>query len=86
MTHLRRKKYGGPAQGTPVVPAIHNGNGVAKGADCVARHYHDLYDGERPYKESFKEYFCEHYTIDLIKAIWAARRRTVCWTAARPAG
>jgi monoamine oxidase/SAM-dependent methyltransferase len=37
---------------------------------CVHKDYHDLYDGERPYEESWKEYFCEHYTIDLIRAIW----------------
>ena len=32
--------------------------------------YHELYDGERPYEESYKEFFCEHYTTDLIREIW----------------
>ena len=67
MTSLRKQKYG-PAPG--IVAALHNGNRAAKSADCVRRDYHDQYDGERPYAESFKEYFCEHYTTDLIKAIW----------------
>src|SRR6185369_6161786 len=38
-----------------------------KTTDVVAQHYHDLYDGERPYEESWREYFCEHYTTDLIR-------------------
>ncbi len=43
-------------------PAVLNGQ--------VDRDYHDYYDGERPYAESWKECFCEHYTTGLIKAIW----------------
>ena len=32
--------------------------------------YYELYDGQRPYDESFGEYFCEHYTTDLIQEVW----------------
>lgn len=39
----------------------------------VSRDYHDYYDGERSYAESWKDCFCEHYTADLIRAIWGCR-------------
>jgi SAM-dependent methyltransferase len=66
LTLLRKQKYA-PAE--IVVPT--NGKAHAGRNGVVPQAYHDLYDGERPYEESFKEYFCEHYTIDLIHAIWA---------------
>jgi SAM-dependent methyltransferase len=61
--------------GTNGTAAHSDGNGktLAHPSGCngiVPRDYHDLYDGERPYEESFKEYFCEHYTVDLIRTIW----------------
>ncbi|HZZ81407.1 MAG TPA: methyltransferase domain-containing protein, partial [Gemmataceae bacterium] len=58
--------YSKPAQeriaASTSAPAILNGH--------VSQDYHDYYDGDRPYAESWKECFCEHYTTDLIKAIW----------------
>jgi len=79
-THLRRKKYApvlaAPVDASTTGHATHS-NGVVsrdgkskKYTDVVAKQYHDMYDGERPYAESWKEYFCEHYTTDLIRAIW----------------
>jgi SAM-dependent methyltransferase len=73
LTVLRKKKYSPPVP----IELPFNGNAAAgNGAahpgrnGIVPKEYHDLYDGERPYEESFKEYFCERYTIDLIRAIW----------------
>jgi monoamine oxidase/SAM-dependent methyltransferase len=72
LTILRKKKYGGPRPG---IVAATNGNAGVNGhatpiTATVDRDYHDLYDGERPYEESWKEYFCEYYTTDLIRAVW----------------
>src|SRR4029450_8274009 len=78
LTILRKPKY---AQAPIVIlsPGDHepknslpisNGHPCAKAHDVVPDEYHDLYDGERPYEESFREYFCEHYTTDLIRAVW----------------
>jgi protoporphyrinogen oxidase/SAM-dependent methyltransferase len=36
----------------------------------VSKAYHDFYDGERPYEESFNEYFDAQYTVDLLRIIW----------------
>jgi monoamine oxidase/SAM-dependent methyltransferase len=73
LTKLRKKKYGGQFAAAEVAPAS-NGhlNGVHKKNDKIVVHqdYHDLYDGEKPYAESWKEYFCEYYTTDLIRAVW----------------
>jgi ubiquinone/menaquinone biosynthesis C-methylase UbiE len=38
--------------------------------DQLDEDYHDQYDGERPYEECWRDYFCEYYTADLIRAIW----------------
>lgn len=78
LTRLRKHKY---APTTPLVAVHTNGSAALNGvhaakpsanghSDTVNAEYHDLYDGERPYEESWKEYFCEHYTTDLIGAIW----------------
>jgi monoamine oxidase/SAM-dependent methyltransferase len=82
LTHLRKKKYApkpeiaAPTNGKLNGHAIHV-NGVAhvngkpaQPKDVVAKVYHDLYDGERPYADAWKEYFCEYYTTDLIRAVW----------------
>lgn len=81
LTHLRKKKYGAPSipAAVPVASnghtAISNGvvhlNGSAKKhSDAVDHEYHDMYDGENPYEQSWREYFCEYYTTDLIRAVW----------------
>jgi monoamine oxidase/SAM-dependent methyltransferase len=79
LTLLRKKKYAsapaGIAASTNGQPATANVIFIANGAKnsrdgLVDKDYHDLYDGERPYEESWKEYFCELYTIDLIRTIW----------------
>jgi protoporphyrinogen oxidase/SAM-dependent methyltransferase len=79
LTMLRKRKYAQapivilpagehePKNGLP----ISNGHPCSKAHDVVPDEYHDLYDGERPYEESFREYFCERYTTDLIRAVWA---------------
>jgi monoamine oxidase/ubiquinone/menaquinone biosynthesis C-methylase UbiE len=35
--------------------------------------YFDKYAGGREYSRSFKDYFCEEWTCDLIKAVWGRR-------------
>jgi protoporphyrinogen oxidase/SAM-dependent methyltransferase len=35
--------------------------------------YHDFYDGERGYEESYEEYFDAQYTADLIEIVWRAK-------------
>lgn len=40
---------------------------------CLKTAYHDFYDGERPYEESFEEYFDAQYTADLIQIVWGAQ-------------
>jgi monoamine oxidase/SAM-dependent methyltransferase len=84
LTRLRKQKYCPPAIATPVhvngngKPAGTNGSiihvlpadNTRNGKGPVTKEYHDLYDGERPYEESWKEYFCEYYTTDLVKAVW----------------
>src|SRR5438552_2651418 len=79
LTVLRKKKYAPAPEPAAIVhtngKAGTNGNGVLPSAvhgrhDCVDKVYHDLYDGERPYEESWKEYFCEYYTTDLIRTLW----------------
>jgi SAM-dependent methyltransferase len=84
LTRLRKQKYA-PAEPAVVVgsngKATSNGKAASNGqvisvkskssdGGPVSKDYHDLYDGERPYEESWKEYFCEYYTTDLIRAIW----------------
>jgi len=39
----------------------------------VNKAYHDFYDGERSYEESFEEYFDAEYNADLIEIVWGAR-------------
>jgi ubiquinone/menaquinone biosynthesis C-methylase UbiE len=36
----------------------------------VNKAYHDYYDGESSYEDSFEEYFDAQYTADLIEIIW----------------
>ena len=65
LTELRKQKY--------VMPV---GNGQAVSSVCNAHPgslgegYHDQYNGDRSYEESFEDYFCERYTTDLIRTIW----------------
>jgi hypothetical protein len=56
-----------PARAPPRPPR-RTGRAPAEGP--LDADYHDYYDGQRAYEESFKEYFCEHYVADLIRAIW----------------
>lgn len=46
-------------------------NNVVSG--CLKTAYHDFYDGESIYEESFEEYFDAKYTADLIKIVWGAQ-------------
>jgi SAM-dependent methyltransferase/predicted NAD/FAD-dependent oxidoreductase len=68
LTRLRKKKYAVAANGAPAHANGAPGHVHVNG--CLHRNYHDLYDGERPYEESWREYFCEVYTTDLIRAVW----------------
>jgi SAM-dependent methyltransferase len=43
---------------------------MSNNAQVLGADYYDYYDGERPYEESWALYFCEKYTVDLIRAIW----------------
>lgn len=80
LTHLRKKKYGPPLASAVDASknghaalsngAVHPNGSKKKQSDVVDKDYHDMYDGERPYAESWQEYFCEYYTTDLIRAIW----------------
>src|SRR5262249_41756949 len=80
LTLLRKKKYtnhqtailapmdgkAASANGTAAsTTESKNGRNGQLGSD-----YHDYYDGERTYEESFREYFCEHYAVDLIRTVW----------------
>jgi SAM-dependent methyltransferase len=67
LTELRRRRYAMPAA-----------NGCARSEQArepgsLAEDYHDQYDGTHSYEESFEEYFCERYTIDLIRTVWGWR-------------
>ena len=78
LTILRKMKYAPQSSIVVRGTAPVGGSNVTRGHTkpsrksdgVVPRDYHDLYDGKRPYEESFREYFCEHYTTDLIRAIW----------------
>jgi monoamine oxidase len=65
-TILRKQKYAYQLE-TEITTQAVNGKGQP-----VPLHmdYYELYDGKRPYEESFEEYFCEHYTTDLIREVW----------------
>jgi SAM-dependent methyltransferase len=65
LTELRKQKYALPAGNGRAVPAARK-----QDPDALDEDYHDQYDGTRRYEESFEEYFCEQYTIDLIRAVW----------------
>jgi SAM-dependent methyltransferase len=39
----------------------------------VNKAYHDFYDGENSYEDSFEEYFDAQYTADMIEIIWGAK-------------
>jgi monoamine oxidase len=77
-TILRKQKYAYQLETKITTQAVNEkGEPVPLHLD-----YYELYDGQRPYEESFEEFFCEHYTTDLIREIWgwspplqAARRR-----------
>jgi ubiquinone/menaquinone biosynthesis C-methylase UbiE len=43
---------------------------MRKAAHVLEPDYHDYYDGERPYEEAWSDYFCEKYTVDLIREVW----------------
>jgi protoporphyrinogen oxidase/SAM-dependent methyltransferase len=64
MTELRRAHYAMPDD--ELVPSEANQGALGTG-------YHDEYAGNLTYEESFAEYFCEHYTTDLIKTIWGRK-------------
>jgi monoamine oxidase/SAM-dependent methyltransferase len=64
MTELRKRKYASSSQ------SGRNGSSPVPSTSAVGSTYHDQYDGEKSYEECFEEYFCEHYTIDLIRTIW----------------
>ena len=40
---------------------------------AVPNDYFDEYASDTDYSESFAEYFCEHWTCDLIEAVWGSR-------------
>jgi ubiquinone/menaquinone biosynthesis C-methylase UbiE len=65
LTELRKQKYAVPAVNGHVASAVQE--------QCLGpldAGYHDQYDGTSSYEDSFEEYFCEQYTIDLIRAVW----------------
>jgi SAM-dependent methyltransferase len=65
-TILRKQKYAYQLETKITTQAVNEkGEPVPLHLD-----YYELYDGQRPYEESFEEYFCEHYTTDLIREIW----------------
>jgi SAM-dependent methyltransferase len=69
LTKLRARKYAGKL--TKVAEEIREGRQPAnENQVTLSRDYHDEYANGQLYEESFKEYFCEHYTCDLIEAIW----------------
>src|SRR5262249_35155836 len=70
LTQLRKQKYAALAAVAPSANGHASGNGVAHGHSPLETDYHDLYDCHRSYEESFQEYFCEHYTTDLIRTVW----------------
>jgi monoamine oxidase/SAM-dependent methyltransferase len=65
LTELRKRKYAVPAT---------NGRASSAGGDRVSDSlntiYHDQYNGTSSYEESFEDYFCERYTMDLIRTVW----------------
>jgi monoamine oxidase/SAM-dependent methyltransferase len=65
LTELRKQKYAVPAINGHVAPAV-----PVQFSGSLDNDYHDQYDGTNSYEESFDEYFCEKYTIDLIRTIW----------------
>jgi SAM-dependent methyltransferase len=65
LTELRKRKYAVPAMDGHSFPAVQKP--VCGELD---KDYHDQYDGHCSYEESFEEYFCERYTIDLIRTAW----------------
>ena len=79
-TILRKQKYAYQLETKITTQAVNEkGEPVPLHLD-----YYELYDGQRPYEESFEEYFCEHYTTDLIREIWGWSPPTSCSTAAAP--
>lgn len=69
LTKLRAVKYAGKL--TKVAEELRDGQEPAnENQVTLSRDYHDEYANGQLYEDSFKEYFCEHYTCDLIEAIW----------------
>jgi len=70
---LRKQHYLSPQAETRLTTAATGGSKAVPPAVLnghLDKDYHDLYDGENSYARSFKEFFCEHYTADLIREVW----------------
>lgn len=70
LTKLRGDHYG--TQGKKVAEDVRGDLAANASVDQVtlSTDYHDEYALGMSYEESFREYFCEHYTCDLIETIW----------------
>ncbi len=88
LTEIRRRKYQEAISasldfhGTGSQPEVAQANRDQMAAlaglsnrvsGCLNTAYHDFYDGERPYEESFEEYFDAEYTAELIEIVWGAQ-------------
>ncbi|MBM4192404.1 MAG: methyltransferase domain-containing protein [Gammaproteobacteria bacterium] len=73
LTELRRGRYG--TDGTKVLDALRADFGyeAAEKESTLSDDYHDEYAVGMSYERSFREYFDEHYTCDLIETIWGLK-------------
>jgi len=73
LTELRRGRYG--TDGAKVADALRMDprHAAAEKEPTLSNDYHDEYALGMSYEESFREYFDEHYTCDLIETIWGLK-------------
>ncbi len=65
LSKIYREKHAGSLAATATVKTKKQGTDFDK--------YFDDYAGGREYNRSFKDYFCEEWTCDLIEAVWGRR-------------
>ena len=73
LTELRRRKYGTSGKKVADVLRADPGHETAEKEPTLSDDYHEEYALGMSYEESFREYFDEHYTCDLIETIWGLK-------------
>jgi monoamine oxidase/SAM-dependent methyltransferase len=73
LSRLRKEKYANQLTGLPATNGNghHATNGSANGHNGqLDKSYHELYNGEQSYEDSYQECFNADWTVQLIEAVW----------------